>query len=217
MRYASLLMVFAVHGVIGFCFLNHKEELPASADDVSFFTVLLLPQHKKETVSSVMDAYQGIEASRSLSHKAFIPFNEKLFIDDAGKSADVVDAERKAAAIAVEIPAPTPIFNRDKIDLASIDKVLRAGKPGVPKERPDTPQRRLERGIADAFVGYSESVTDHYTSPDGVVYSRTTKNGRSSCFMSGGSNVIPGIMHNGSGASGAKSVNCPPPDSGWEK
>lgn len=217
MRYVSLLLVFALHGIIVFYFLNNRKELPPGTDDASFFTVLILPENKKETVALAKQSYEPINVTRFPVDKVFILDNEKLVIGLPGKPTDVVESERKAPAMVSDTMAPPRIFNRDQVDLASIDKELLAGKPGVPKERPDTPQRRLERGIADAFVGYAESVTDHYTSPDGVVYTRTTKNGRSSCFMSGGSNVIPSIMHNGSGASGAKSVNCPPPDSGWEK
>lgn len=217
MKYAAFFIVIAVHGLIVFYFSSRKEELPGSGDRVYFSAVLMLPKNKKEIAAPPNESSERVDVMRFPAQRIFIPDHEIFLIDRADSLIAVPEAGRKAQAIANDTAVPAKIFNRDKVDLASIDKELRAGKPGVPKERPDTPQRRLERGIADAFVGYAESVTDHYTSPDGVVYTRTTKNGRSSCFMSGGSNVIPSIMHNGSGASGAKSVNCPPPDSGWEK
>ena len=217
MKYAALLLVFLVHGVIVFYFLDHRKELPLNADQASFFTVVLLPPDKKQGVVPAMQSYVRIDVVRLPAVKGFIPGHEKFVIDGTGSLSDGTQAAKKTQGMVDDSMAPARVFKRDKIDLASIDKELRAGKPGVPKERPDTPQRRLERGIADAFVGYSESVTDHYMSPDGVVYTRTTKNGRSSCFMSGGSNVIPSAIRNGAGGSGVKAVNCPPPDSGWEK
>lgn len=206
--------------MIVFYFSSFKEKYSADASKVYFSVKFISKKDIRENldksnisinvnrgISSINKAKSSNNNGEKISESTKEEFNTQI-----EKYLDIIDNVGEKGKEKNKIAEK--IFYRDKIDIAEIDKELRGGKPGVPKERPDSPQLRLERGIADAFVGYSESIIDHYTSPDGIVYTRTTKNGRSSCFMSGGSNVIPSVIRSGSTG---KSVNCPPPGSGWEK
>ncbi|PWF55340.1 hypothetical protein C7C56_002285 [Massilia glaciei] len=101
-------------------------------------------------------------------------------------------------------PGPTLVIERALRDVGKIDRALRAGAPGVPAQRPDTPVARFERIMASAHIDRSKSMSmDTYRSPDGVSYTRITRAGGAVCYMGGGARP--------------KQVNCPPPDSGWVK
>lgn len=109
------------------------------------------------------------------------------------------------------LPGAADIMAQARRDLHKIDKELLGSAKAVPAQRPDSLQARLARGIESAFVGDTAEVTDHYTAADGVVYSRLTRGGRSSCFMNGAATFAAATR---SGGKWTK-VNCPPPDSGW--
>lgn len=67
-----------------------------------------------------------------------------------------------------------------------VDRQLRGGKSGVPKEA-DTPWARFVRGVDDAHIDTSTTGgLDSYTSPDGVVIYRLTVGKRVTCSMTGG-------------------------------
>ena len=109
------------------------------------------------------------------------------------------------------LPGAADIMAQARRDLHKIDKELLGSAKAVSIQRPDSLQARLARGIESAFVGATSEVTDHYTATDGVVYSRVTRGGRSTCFMNGASTLAAAT---GSGGKWTQ-VNCPPPDSGW--
>ncbi len=121
-------------------------------------------------------------------------------------------AQAAPAAPAAEIdelrikptPGPTLVVERALRDVGRIDRALRAGKSGVPANRPDTPVARFERLMAGAYIDRSSALgIDTYSSPDGVSYTRLTRGGRAVCYMGGKARP--------------REVNCPPPDSGWVK
>lgn len=109
------------------------------------------------------------------------------------------------------LPAAADIMAQARRDLRKIDKEILGRMPAIPAQRPDSLQVRLARGIENAFVGDTAEVTDHYTSADGVVYSRVTRGSRSTCFMNGASTLAAAMRSGGKWMQ----VNCPPPDSGW--
>jgi len=109
------------------------------------------------------------------------------------------------------LPAAADIMAQARRDLRKIDKELLGSAKAFPSQRPDSLQARLARGIESAFVGDTAEVTDHYTAADGVVYSRVTRGGRSTCFMNGASTFAAATRSGGKWTQ----VNCPPPDSGW--
>lgn len=109
------------------------------------------------------------------------------------------------------LPAAADIMAQARRDLRKIDKELLGSAKAVPSQRPDSLQTRLVRGMESAFVGATAEVTDHYTAADGVVYSRVTRGGRSTCFMNGASTFAAATRSGGKWTQ----VNCPPPDSGW--
>jgi hypothetical protein len=66
-----------------------------------------------------------------------------------------------------------------------VDRQLRGGKSGVPKDA-DTPWARFVRGVDDAYIDTSTTGgLDSYTSPDGVVIYRLTVGKRVTCSMTG--------------------------------
>jgi hypothetical protein len=79
-----------------------------------------------------------------------------------------------------------------------IDRELRNGKSGVPREA-DTTWARFQRGLEAAHVDRSMSARmDSYTSPDGVVIYRQRVGGRTLCYRTGSV---------GLGVAGARGVN----------
>lgn len=112
---------------------------------------------------------------------------------------------------AYPLPAAADIMAQARRDLRKIDKEILGRAKAVPDQRPDSLQARLARGIDNAFVGDTAQVSDHYTAADGVVYSRVTRGGRSTCFMNG----APTLAAATRGGGNWTQVNCPPPDSGW--
>jgi hypothetical protein len=109
------------------------------------------------------------------------------------------------------LPTAADIMAQARRDLGKIDKEILGRMPAIPAQRPDSLQARLARGIENAFVGDTAEVTDHYTSADGVVYSRVTRGTRSTCFMNGASTLASATRSGGKWMQ----VNCPPADSGW--
>ncbi|MYM73803.1 hypothetical protein GTP56_16545 [Duganella sp. FT134W] len=109
------------------------------------------------------------------------------------------------------LPAAADIMAQARRDLHKIDKEILGRMPAIPAQRPDSMQARLARGIENAFVGDTAEVTDHYTSADGVVYSRVTRGSRSTCFMNGASTLAAATRSGGKWAQ----VNCPSSDNGW--
>lgn len=109
------------------------------------------------------------------------------------------------------LPVAADIMAQARRDLRKIDQELLGSAKAVPSQRPDSLQARLARGMESAFVGDTAAVTDRYTAADGVVYSRVTRGGRSTCFMNGASTFAAATRSGGKWTQ----VNCPPPDSGW--
>jgi len=96
-------------------------------------------------------------------------------------------------------------------DLQRIDKEVLNGASAVPAQSPGSLSARLARGIEGAFVGARSEMSDHYTSPDGTMYSRITRGNRSTCYTSGTPSYATATRSGGNWVR----VNCPPPDSGW--
>ena len=93
-----------------------------------------------------------------------------------------------------------------------IDKEILGKAKGVPDDRPETFEERLARGIASAYVGNDTAeTTDHYTAPDGVVYTRITRGPHTRCYMNRAGDYTPVT------ASSEKwrPVKCPSANSGW--
>ncbi len=123
----------------------------------------------------------------------------------------------RAAAIA---PAPTPvpephrlsgaeILEQARRDMPRIERELRNNVPTKLTLDPNSLRAKLEKGIADAFVGGDQRVTvDFYTSPDNVHYMRMSKGGKTWCTMNGGPVTL--ARANGIGVDRDTKVNCPP-------
>jgi hypothetical protein len=120
------------------------------------------------------------------------------------------------------VPTPTPvpveaphrlsgaeILEQAKRDMPRIERELRNNVPTKLTLSPDSFRAKLEKGIADAFVGGDQRVTvDFYTSPDNVHYMRMTKGGKTWCTMNGGPVTL--ARANGIGVDKDTKVNCPP-------
>lgn len=121
---------------------------------------------------------------------------------------------------AVPVPAPVPIeephrlsgaeiLEQAKRDMPRIERELRNNVPTKLTLDPNSLRAKLEKGIADAFVGGDQRVTvDFYTSPDNVHYMRMTKGGNTWCTMNGGPVTL--ARANGIGVDKDTKVNCPP-------
>jgi hypothetical protein len=130
----------------------------------------------------------------------------------------------RAAPEAVQADAPVPdalaaapvagdLVERARRAAGTIDRELRAGKP-VPLSA-DSRQARFERIMASAYIDKSNTLTvDRYESGDGVIVERLTRGGKSSCYMSGTVNFVPGILRD---SSKPKTVSCPPAGEGWTR
>ena len=111
-----------------------------------------------------------------------------------------------------QAPTSASIVAQAKRDLRWIDKQILGTAKGVPDDRPETFEERLARGIASAYVGEDTAeTTHHYTSPDGVVYTRITRGPHTTCYMNRAADYTPVT------ASSEKwrPVRCPPANSGW--
>lgn len=117
----------------------------------------------------------------------------------------------EAATISSITPDAATIMAQARRDLQRIDKELLNGTSAVPARSPDSLSARLARGIEGAFVGATSEVSEHYTSPDGTMYSRITRGNRSTCYTSGTASYAAATRSGGNWVR----VNCPPPDSGW--
>ncbi len=114
---------------------------------------------------------------------------------------------------ALETPAPAAVnpFAEPAADLGSKSKALarrhdreeRKGKL-APLDVPNTPFARMKAAMEGAHVGGS---TTHrsYTSLDGVVITRITRGGASTCLMGGALGGPP------------RRVNCPPAGEDWRR
>jgi hypothetical protein len=115
------------------------------------------------------------------------------------------------AAIRTVAPDAAAIMAQARRDLQRIDKEVLNGASAVPAQSPGSLSARLARGIEGAFVGARSEMSDHYTSPDGTMYSRITRGNRSTCYTSGTPSYATATRSGGNWVR----VNCPPPDSGW--
>lgn len=122
----------------------------------------------------------------------------------------------KAAMLndAVDDPfAPPQSVHERAVALAGkVDRELRGNKKLVLSLQPDSFQGRLAAGIAAAHKGDMMAKVDHYTSPDGVIYTRMKRGSETRCYMNGSVNFVPGILHD---SAKPQRVNCPPEGSGW--
>jgi hypothetical protein len=113
-----------------------------------------------------------------------------------------------------QAPTSASIIAQAKRDLRWIDKEILGKAKGVPDDRPETFEERLARGIASAYVGNDTAeTTHHYTSADGVVYTRITRGPHTKCYMNRAGDYTPVT------ASSEKwrPVKCPPANSGWAR
>ena len=104
------------------------------------------------------------------------------------------------------------IITQARRDLPRIDKEILGKAKGVPDDRPETLEERLARGIASAYVGKDTAeTTHHYTSPDGVGYTRITKGPHTTCYRSRTAdfNAVFGTSKTWT------PTKCPPANSGW--
>ncbi len=134
------------------------------------------------------------------------------------------DAAQAAVPVAVEAETPAPdtlagapvagdLAERARRDAGRIDRELRAGKPVALSA--DSRQARFEQMMASAYIDKSNTLTvDRYQSGDGVTIERLTRGGKSSCYMSGTVNFVPGILRD---SSKPKGVSCPPAGAGWTR
>lgn len=131
---------------------------------------------------------------------------------------DVVPAAPDAPAVVTELdtyhPGAAEILEQARRDMPRIERELRRGVPTALKRNPDSLRAKLERGFEEAYVGGDQRTTvDFYTSPDNVIYMRSTRHGKSRCTMNGG----PVSLRSATGGGGGDTpVNCPPPDAGWK-
>ncbi|HEX9171883.1 MAG TPA: hypothetical protein VF861_04410 [Telluria sp.] len=129
----------------------------------------------------------------------------------------VAQTPAQADAPAADALAPPPVagdlMERAKRDAGKIDRELRAGKPVTLST--DSPRARFERIMASAYIDSSNTMTvDRYQSGDGVTIERVTRRGKSSCYMSGTVNFVPGILKD---SSKPQTVSCPPSGDGWTR
>ncbi len=69
--------------------------------------------------------------------------------------------------------------------------------------------------MASAYIDKSNTLTvDRYESGEGVIIERLPRGGKSSCYMSGTVNFVPGIL---SDSSTPKTLTCPPAGEGWAR
>ena len=134
------------------------------------------------------------------------------------------DASPVPVAVPVQPEAPVPdalagapvagdLAERARRSAGTIDRELRAGKPVALSA--DSRQARFEQMMASAYVDKSNTLTvDRYGSGDGVIIERLTRGGKSSCYMSGTVNFVPGILRD---SSKPKTVTCPPAGAGWTR
>ena len=123
-------------------------------------------------------------------------------------------AASAAPSPAQEVVGADEFIARAKHDVGKIDRDLRKFSPPLSYERQDSPQLRLERGFAAAYVGHSHGVTlERYTSPDGVVITRMISSGDVKCYASGTVNSAPGILKD---SARPQIVHCPA-SAGWTR
>lgn len=136
-----------------------------------------------------------------------------------------------AAAAPVDDPLAAPhspetdqFVSNARKQAGAIDRELRAGKSGVPREA-NTPWSRFQHSVAGAYIDKSKrTVMQTYTAPDGVITYRYRQGGKVWCRKSGSvepdmigrSDAARNMGHfsrgNGTRAGG---VDCPPGDLGW--
>lgn len=129
-------------------------------------------------------------------------------VEEAQAKADAPVPDPLAAA-----PVAGDLVERAKRDVGKIDRELRAGRPVALSA--DSPHARFERIMASAYIDRSNTMTvDRYQSGDGVLIERVTRRGKTSCYMSGTVNFVPGILKN---SGKPQSVTCPPAGDGWAR
>jgi hypothetical protein len=124
------------------------------------------------------------------------------------------DAPAAVTGLDMYHPSAAEILEQARRDMPRIERELRHGVPTALKRNPDSLRAKLERGFEEAYVGGDQRTTvDFYTSPDNVIYMRSTRHGKSRCTMNGG----PVSLRSAAGGGGGDTpVNCPPPDAGWK-
>ncbi|WP_267873789.1 hypothetical protein [Massilia horti] len=133
----------------------------------------------------------------------------------------------EAAPSAPYTPEAEEMLGKAKQQAGVIDRELRGGKSGVPREA-NTPWARFRRNLAAAHIDRSHTmVTDSYTGPDGVTIYRVRQGDKIYCRSSG--SVLPempgrtdGAKLAGAGrfdtlgrASSAGTVDCPSGERDW--
>ncbi|MFC0136227.1 hypothetical protein CR105_02700 [Massilia eurypsychrophila] len=213
-RSLPLALTIAVHVLLLACFYLARPAVPqlAGAGPQRSMLMLVLPKLlpvvKQEITKPVVRATARPQApvARALPPRP------------------APDAPQAPVPVAVEPDAPLPdafaaapvagdLAERARRAAGKIDRQLRAGKPVALSA--DARQARFERIMASAYIDKSNTLTvDRYESGDGVIIERLTRGGKSSCYMSGTINFVPGILRD---SSKPKGVSCPPAEAGWTR
>jgi hypothetical protein len=126
---------------------------------------------------------------------------------------EAVQADTSAPDTLAAAPYLGNLVERARSGAGKIDRELRAGQPAPLSA--DSRQARFERIMASAYIDKSNTLTvDRYESGDGVIIERLTRGGKSSCYMSGTVNFVPGILRD---SSKPKTVTCPSAGEGWTR
>lgn len=204
-RSLPLALTIAVHLLLLACFYLARREPPPVAATVPQVYMLALvrpavPPPAKPTIKPPAPTARAKAPARTV-RPAPVP-------REAPAQAEAPAADAPAAA-----PLAGDLLERAKRDVGKIDLELRAGKAVALSA--DSPRARFERLMASAYIDRSNTMrVDRYQSGDGVVIERITRRGKTTCYMSGAVNFVPGILKD---SSKPQSVSCPSAGDGWTR
>jgi hypothetical protein len=211
-RRVSVLATLAIHLLLVFtwCKVERQPARPAGPADEAVSVRLYAPKLPKveDKVSKMWATpIRVVKVPRIEDPVGAAPVDDKLV-------APVDKAAPAIAAAAVDDPfaPPQSVHERAVAQAGKVDRELRGNKKLVLSLQPDSFQAKLAAGIAAAHKGDMMAKVDHYTSPDGVIYTRMKRGSETRCYMNGSINFVPGILHD---SAKPQRVNCPPDGSGW--
>jgi hypothetical protein len=188
---------------------HYGRTLPAAQGPqrLLYLTQLTTPRPQPQHVQANATASPQRSQPRPYSQQPDLPPRPASSVAQAVQDSSASEP----ATISNIVPNAATIMAQARRDLQRIDQEVLSGASAVPAQRPESLSAKLARGIEGAYVGATSEVSDHYTSPDGVMYSRITRGNRSTCYTSGTPSYAAAMRSGGNWVR----VNCPPPDSGW--
>lgn len=207
-RLFSGILVCAIHlAFLPLMFFDAKDELP-SEDPV----YISLARAKSAIAPPTLRQPLKRQTERKARHNA--RQNRRIPRVSIPDQAVVQDLDTTVAGLS-EPPSPAleELALRARQLAGAVDRELRHGV-AAPAEV-DSPVSRMRRGLESAYAGGAMGATaDIYVSPDGVSITRWTRNSGARCYVRAAVNASPSAVL---GAGGAREVNCPPANAGWQR